>query len=192
MWVMNWYFQYVTICPVKQMGQLRGTLVHGAFLDDVFARPHCIVNELTNLLLAEDVLEMQWPVQVRKPIRAAWRNEHAIMNRRGESEWGWTFYKWRALSLPNLVTRWYTTWVVGVSASSAWSPLLRPLALRHPWKTPLMPSRAATAKHDRVMRHVLSCLVASLLPSCNDYAARKHSVPHLYVLLRVIKCIKHT
>ena len=43
----------------KTDGTIEGTLVHGAFLDDVFARPHCIVNELTNLLLAEDVLEIQ-------------------------------------------------------------------------------------------------------------------------------------
>ena len=35
--------------------------------------------------------------------------------------------------------------------------------------------------------------VASPLPeSCKYYAARKHSVPHLCVLLRVIKGIKHT
>ena len=62
-------------------------------------------NELTNLLLAEDILKIQWPIQIRKPLRATWRNERAFINRRGESEWGWTFLKWRALSLPNLVTR---------------------------------------------------------------------------------------
>ena len=75
---------------------------------------------------------------------------------------------------------------VGPPADLATS--LRPLALRLPRKTPLMPSRAATAERG-VMRRVD---VASLLPSCNYYAARKHSVPHLCVLLKVIKSIKHT
>ena len=53
-----------------------------------------------------------------------------------------------------------------------------------------MPSRAAIAERDGVMRRVD---VASPLPeSCKYYAARRYSVPHLCVLLRVIKGIKHT
>ena len=39
------------------------------------------------------------------------------------SEWGCIFLKWRTLGLPNLVTKWYTTGGVGVSASSARDPL---------------------------------------------------------------------
>jgi hypothetical protein len=63
---------------------------------------------------------------------------------------------------------------VGPPADLAMSP--RPLALRLPRKTPLMHSRAATAERDgAVMRRVD---VASLSPSCNYYAVRKHSVPH--------------
>ena len=65
---------------------------------------------------------------------------------------------------------------VGPPADLATS--LRPLALRLPRKTPLMPSRAATTERG-VMRRVD---VASLLPSCNYYAARKHFIPHLCVI----------
>jgi hypothetical protein len=52
---------------------------------------------------------------------------------------------------------------------------LRPLALRLPRKTPLMPSRAATAERDGVMRRID---IVSPSPSCNYYTAHKHSVPH--------------
>ena len=76
---------------------------------------------------------------------------------------------------------------VGPTADLATS-LDRPLALRLPQKTPLIPSCAATAEHDWVMRRID---VASPFPSCNYYAARKHSVPHICILLRVTRCVKH-
>ena len=52
-----------------------------------------------------------------------WTTRDVISTRRVSYEWGCTFLKWKSLTPPNLVTRWYTAWVVGVSASSARSPL---------------------------------------------------------------------
>ena len=41
-----------------------------------------------------------------------------------EYKWGWTFFKWKTLGLPNLVTRWYMTGVVGVFMSFTWGSLV--------------------------------------------------------------------
>ena len=56
-----------------------------------------------------------------------------ISTRRVSYEWGCTFLKWKTLTPPNSVTRWYTTRVVGVSAFSARSPLSPPF---HPSTCP--------------------------------------------------------
>ena len=55
---------------------------------------------------------------------------------------------------------------------------LRPLALRLPWKTLLMPSCAVTPECDRAMCRVD---IAFSFPSCNYYAAHKHSFPHIHL-----------